>query len=151
MAFQYSTGFKNAVLDTNSVKTEFEGMKLKLYGGAIPENADAAETGTLLCTIAGPSGVNLDLAAAASGGQIEKLSSQAWSGDGLAAASTGTTATHFRLETSSDTQAESTTEKRIQGTVGTTGGYDLQMANATIIEGDSYTIDFFVLAFLGGC
>jgi len=54
MAFQYSTGFKNAVLDTGSLKSEFENMVIKLYGDSIPATADAAETGTLLCTITGP-------------------------------------------------------------------------------------------------
>lgn len=150
--FKYSTGFKNAVLDNGSLKSEFENMTVKLYSGAIPATADAEETGDLLCVISGPAGANLELATLAVAGQIEKLSSQAWSGTGTSAAGAdpGTAATHFRAETSSDDQSESTTLKRIQGTVGTTGGYDLQMSNANIIEGDTYTIDYFVMEFLGG-
>ena len=144
--FKYSTGFKNAALATASVKSEFENMVLKLYGGDIPATADAAEAGTLLCTITGPAAANLNLAAAAAGGQIEKLSSQTWSGVAVA---TGT-ATHFRLETASDNQTESTTQKRIQGTIGVTGGFDLQMSSTSIASGETYTIDYFVLAFLGG-
>lgn len=151
--FKYSTGFKDACLDTGSVKSEFENMVIKYYDGPVPaasataaSPADAAETGTLLCTITGPAAANLDLAAAAAGGSIEKLSSQVWSGTAVADG----TATHFRAETSSDTQAESATEKRIQGTIGTTGGYDMQMSSATIVDGDTYTIDYFTLEFLGG-
>ena len=146
MAFKYSTGFKNAALDTGSIKSQFETMKIKLYDGAIPATANDAEAGTLLCTFTGPADVDLDLADNAADGQITKLSSQVWSG---VAAATGT-ATHFRAETSTDDQTESTTQKRIQGTVGTTAAYDMQMSSTAITSGDTYTLDYFVLNFLGG-
>lgn len=146
MAFKYSTGFKNAVLDTGSVKATFSGMVIRVYSGAVPATADAASAGTLLVTFSDSGGAGgLDLAAAASGGVLEKLGTQTWQGD---AAADGTP-TYFRAETSSDSQAESTTLKRIQGTVGVTGA-DLNMSSPSVTNGDTYHLDYFVLEFLGG-
>jgi hypothetical protein len=48
-----------------------------------------------------------------------------------------------------DTGAFSTTDKRIQGTVGTAGA-DMNLANSSITDEQEYTLDFFSLTFLGG-
>ena len=48
-----STGARNSMVHTNSLRDIFNRgcSKIKIYSGSIPATADAAETGTLLCTI----------------------------------------------------------------------------------------------------
>lgn len=150
MAFKYSTGFKNAVCDTGSVKDTFDGGFIKVYSAptAIPATADAAlpSDSVLLCTFSDASGAEgLYLAAASVAGTISKLSTQVWSGE---AAATGTPA-FFRYEQTGDSGALSTTEKRIQGNIGVTGA-DMNLASLTMTDGVTYTLDFFSLTFFGG-
>lgn len=150
MAFKYSTGFKKAICDTGSVKATFAGGVIKVYSAptALPADADAAlpSDSVLLCTYSDDdTGDGLDLAAAAVGGTISKLSTQVWKGTAVA---TGTPA-FFRYVQSGDTGTLSTTAKRIQGTVGTSGA-DMNLSNATMTSGSEYVLDFFSLTFLGG-
>ncbi len=146
MAFKYSTGFKNNVLDTGSVKSTFDGSYIKLYSGTPPASADDAISGdsTLLntYTVGDDGSTGLTLESAASDGQINKNSGEAW--EGTAAASG--TATYFRVEPQSDDQSQSTSFQRIQGTVGG-GGADLFLANTSIVSGNTYVLDFFSLTF----
>jgi hypothetical protein len=147
MSFKYSTGFKNDVLDTGSVKATFADMVIIVYSGAVPATADEA-TGSavpLLTFTDGGGAGGLDLAASAASGVIEKLSTQTWQGVAVADG----TPSFFRAETSSDDQSASTSYKRIQGTVGVTGA-DLNMSSATIVNGDTYNLDYFVLEFMNG-
>lgn len=148
MAFKYSTGFKKAVCDTASVKGTFDGGFIKVYSAptTLPADADAALPGdsVLLCTYSdNGGGGGLTLAAAAVGGTIGKLSTQTWK---TTAGATGTPA-FFRYVQSGDTGASSTTEKRIQGLVGTAGA-DMNLSSATITSGQEYTLDFFSITFL---
>ena len=150
MAFKYSTGFKKAICDTASVKGTFDGGFIKVYSAPTepPEDADAAlpSDSVLLLTFSDNAGAGgLNLAAAAVGGAISKLSTQTWKG---VAAATGTPA-FFRYVQTGDTGAFSTTDKRIQGTVGTAGA-DMNLANSSITDEQEYTLDFFSLTFLGG-
>lgn len=146
MSVKYSTAFKNAILDTESVKDVFDGGFIKVYAGTVPADADAALGGaTLLCTYSDNSGAGgLTLAAAAVAGVITKLLSQVWSG---AAAATGTGA-FWRYEQAGDTGAASTSEKRIQGKVGL-GGTSGTVPSLTFTSGVTYTINFFSLPLLG--
>lgn len=146
--FKYSTGFRNALLDTGSVKGTFDGGFIKLYSAptGAPATADAALPGdaVLLCTFSDNAGSGgLTLAAAAASGSISKLASQVWRG---VAAATGTAA-FFRYVQTGDTGASSTTAKRIQGTVDVAGA-DMNLSNTSITASTSYTLDFFALTFL---
>ena len=51
MALKASTGLRNKLMDTGSLKSILAGGLIKVYGGAVPADADAAATGTLLCII----------------------------------------------------------------------------------------------------
>lgn len=51
MAFQFSTGLRQYLLGEGSVRKAFEDSIIKVFGGTAPANADAAETGVLLCTV----------------------------------------------------------------------------------------------------
>jgi hypothetical protein len=152
MAFKYSTGFKKAICDTGSVKATFDGGFIKVYSAptAPPVDADAAlpADSVLLVTYSVDGvGTGLTLAAAAVGGTIEKNASETWKGTGAAA--TPSTPAFFRYMQTGDTGALSTTAKRIQGLIGTSGA-DMNLSSMTITSGSEYTLDYFSLTFLGG-
>ena len=76
MALRLSAALRNAVLKNRSFKQEMGNAFLKLYTGSQPASADAAPTGTLLCTYSASSGAitretlaigSLTITAAASG------------------------------------------------------------------------------------
>lgn len=114
MAVKVSTGLRNRVLDTGSLKSRLALGFLKIYSGTPPASADDAVTGTLLATIsAGGAGTGLSLAASAADGVLTKAA-EVWSG---AIVATGA-ASYYRFSAASDTGVSSTTEERIQGTVG---------------------------------
>lgn len=56
MTLRLSSGLRNHLLNGGSMKQAFSGGKLKIYSGSQPSSADAAPTGTLLCTITDNSG-----------------------------------------------------------------------------------------------
>ena len=147
MAFIYSTGLKNKLLDTSDLKTLLDDGYIKLYSGAVPADADAAlGSATLLNTYsdngAAPGGGNgLDFDTAASAGSLSKAPAQTWKGTSVAAG----TASFFRYIQLADTGASSTTEVRIQGTVGGAGA-DLFVQSTTIADATEYTVDYFSVA-----
>lgn len=141
MTIKTSTGLRNKLLDTGSFKSIFATAKLVIYTGAVPTDADAAATGTVLVTVTGPAAANLIWDTAASAGVIAKSPGQVWSG---VAASTNT-ASYYRLIDVSDTGSSSTTLPRIQGTVGAAGA-DLNLSNATLTSGATQTVDFYTVA-----
>lgn len=124
---QTSTGLRNAALA--AWKTALDHGFLKIYGGTVPATADAAlGAATLLCTISvNSTGTGITLAATPVAGVLQKNGSEIWSGVNAA---TGT-ASFYRFVAAADSGAASTTEPRIQGTVGVTGeGLNLTMGTA---------------------
>lgn len=51
MTLKYSTGARNFMAGYGSFKDAFQNGKIEIYSGSQPASADAAVTGTLLCTI----------------------------------------------------------------------------------------------------
>lgn len=147
MALSYSTGLKNDLLDTGSLKTLFDDGYIKIYSGTIPEDADAALSGAVLLTTYSDAdqgvgvGQGLDLDTAAADGAISKAPAQVWSGTAVA---TGTAA-FWRYEQFGDTGNSSTTELRMQGTVGGAGA-DLFVQSTTYTSAVLYTLDYFSIA-----
>lgn len=144
MALKISTGLQNKLLDTNPLKSILAGGFLKIYSGTAPADANAAIGGgnTLLCTVSvNSTGTGLTFAAAASNGVILKNASEVWSGVNAASG----TATFYRHVTASDTGALSTTEARIQGTIGL-AGTDMVLSNTTLASGATQTIDYYAVA-----
>lgn len=143
-----STGLRNFLLATGSLRAALDGTVLKIYSGPIPNTADAALSGnTLLCVITkeGDGVTGLTLAATAAGGQISKNTSEVWEGEVLA----NGVATFFRQETLADAGALSDTAIRLQGTVGVVGE-DMNLSNTTFVVGDSRRINFYVAAIPAG-
>lgn len=58
MTLRYSTGARNYLLQHGGLKKAFQNGKIQIYTGAQPASADAAPTGTLLCTITRNSGAH---------------------------------------------------------------------------------------------
>ena len=140
------------MLGTGPFSTGMSGYLIKIYGSAtsqaaadalIPATADTAiGSATLLCTISisgGGTGGTFD---APTSGIITKAAAETWIGTNAASGY----ASFYRGVLSSDTGVLSTTEKRVQGSVGTVGK-DLIIANAYMTSGvvqpiNSYSIGF---------
>jgi hypothetical protein len=139
---ELSTGLRNHCLSTGSFKAALDGGKMYWYSGAKPADADAAIDGAqvLLVTISDNGGAGgLTFAAAAAAGVLAKLASQTWTGtvvaDGLAA--------FFRfVEAGDDPLAASTTAKRFQGTISTTGA-DINLVDPNLVTSDPNPVDSF--------
>jgi hypothetical protein len=130
-----STGLRDGLLDTSPFKTLLDASRVKIYSGVAPATADEAE-GTLLVSIGSDAGdTHCHFLAAAVSGVLSKAA-DIWSG---IAGATGT-ASYFRLVVNTDTGVLSTTEIRLQGTVGTSGA-DINMSTVSIISGATQTID----------
>lgn len=140
MAIKLSTGARNAILDTGDFGTIFDASRVKIYTGSAPSDADSAESGTLLVSIGSDNAdTHCHFSGTASSGQLTK-NTDTWSGT---AAATGT-AGYFRLVINTDGGGSSTTEIRLQGSVGTTGA-DLNMSSLSITNGTTQTIDTFTV------
>ena len=149
MAERFSISHANAVCA--AVRTAYANGVLAIYGGASqPADAENTEAGTLLALITVSSGaftpgvatngLNFD---APSAGVLNKAVAETWSGVGLAAAGTGTTATYFRFYDNSQDTGASPTGLRFDGAIGTSSTAELQMSVTTIVSGAPVVINSF--------
>jgi hypothetical protein len=139
---KFSTGLRSHVLATGSVVAALGGGRLKYFTGAPPVSADAAETGTLLTTLTvnadGTTGLTFD---APADGVMSKAAAEQWQGVNAATGTAG----YARFVAAADTGGTSTTEPRIQMTVGTVGT-DLLLANTLLTTGQTFTLNYFNVA-----
>ena len=143
MALKASTGLRNAMLDTGSLKAQLDGGFVKIYAGSVPVSADETVVGaTLLCTITlnGDGTTGLTMAAAAVAGSLSKATG-IWSGTNAV----GGTASFWRFVKTGDTGVLSTTDKRLQGLAATSGA-ELIMTSVTLAGGAPQNIDYFSVA-----
>jgi hypothetical protein len=130
MALKYSVTVRNARLDALEAAIGASAV-LKVRTGAAPANCAAADTGTMLATLALPS----DWMAAASGGS--KAKSGTWED---AAADADGTAAHFRIYASDGTTCH------MQGTVTITGGGgDMEVDNTNFATGQDFQVTSFTI------
>jgi hypothetical protein len=143
MSAKLSTGLRDHVLVTGSLKDGLDGGVIYIYDGTPPASGDAALAGnTLLCVISNDAaGTGINMAAAASSGVLGKESSEVWRGLIVA----NGTATFYRYASLSDDGLLSTVEKRLQGTVGVLAA-DLIFSNVNFVSGNYKTIDSFNVA-----
>jgi hypothetical protein len=127
----------------------FQNCICDIYSGSQPANADAAETGTKLCTItlssgafSGGSATNGLNFGEVSSGVLSKEAGEVWSGVGLASGTAG----WFRFYDNNYTTGASTTAVRFDGSVATSGG-QLNISNTTITVGGTTTVDSVALTF----
>lgn len=132
MSNQFSAAVANAMLDAIETTIGASAV-LKIRTGAAPANVAAADSGSVLATVALPS----DWMAAASG--ASKAKSGTWSD--ASADATGTAA-HFRIYAADGTTAH------WQGTITATGGGgDMTVDNTSFAVGQSFTVNTFTLSF----
>ena len=145
MSAKTSTGLRNHMLAVGSFANGLSSAVIKIYSTtSVPATADASiGNATLLATIyksGTDTGLGFDTASVA-GGVLAKDSSQTWSTNSSGNAASGTAA-FFRLVNADDDGADSTTAKRVQGTVATAGG-DLNLSSINLTAGSPQTINFF--------
>lgn len=142
MTLKVSTGLRNGMLDSGSVKDQMDGGRINIYAGAVPASADDALGGaTLLSVITVNStgtGINFDTAAV--GDTLSKAPSEVWSGVNVASG----IATFYRHVADGDTAALSATEPRIQGEIGVVGK-ELNLSSVNLSNGATQTIDFYAI------
>lgn len=139
MTLRLSTGLRGKLMDTGSLKTIFTAGFIKIYSGAIPGDADAAVTGTLLCTISiasGGAGINFDTTSVS--GILSKAPGETWSGVNAAT----NTATYFRHVAVGDDGTLSTTQARIQGAIATVGA-EMNISSVALTGGATQTVDYY--------
>lgn len=138
-----STGLRNHLLATGSLKAALDGGVIRIYSGAVPADADASiASAVLLCTVSLTStGAGINLATTATGGVILKASAEVWSGNNVADG----TASFFRFSGLADAAGLSTTEKRIQGTVGLAGA-DLNLSSVTLVTAAEQKVNYAAFA-----
>lgn len=141
MALKASTGLRSKLLDTNPLKTIFAAGFIKMYAGTVPATADDAIPGgaTLVNTISINStgtGINFDTAAVA--GTLSKAPAEVWSGVNAATA----TVTFYRHVAVGDDGTLSTTQARLQGTIGTAGA-DMNLSSVNLTNGATQTVDYY--------
>lgn len=130
MAMQYSVAVRNARLDVVE-STIGASPILRVRTGAAPVNCAAADSGTVLATVALPA----DWMAAASNGT--KSMQGTW--EDTSADATGT-AGHFRI------YANDGTTCHVQGTVTLTGGGgDMTVDNTSFAAGQNFVVTSFTI------
>lgn len=143
MAIKASTGLRNTMLGSGSLKSALDGGRIDIYAGSPPASADDAVGGaTLLCSITlNSTATGIDMDTAASAGVLSKAPGQVWSGVNVASG----TATWYRHVGPGDDGLSSTTAPRLQGDVALSGS-DLNISNVSLTAGATQTIDFYSVA-----
>jgi len=150
MAERLSTGFVNATQVTGCTKDVMANGVIGIFSGTQPASANDTEAGSLLMLLTlnsgafvggvATNGLNMD---AVVDGVLYKAAAEVWSGVGLAAAGTGTTATWYRWYANAYTTGASTSAVRVDGAIGTTSAYEMRMSNTTIVENGPSTVSTF--------
>jgi len=139
---KFSTGLRNEMLAGQSLKDALDGGLLHIYSGTEPATADdgvGSATPILTLSVDGTGG-GLHFAATATDGALPKDSSEVWKGE----IQTTDSVSWFRFVAPGDTGAASTTEARIQGSIGV-AGTDMLMANTTLTATEEFTLNYYTV------
>lgn len=142
MSFKISTGLRNHLLVTGSLKDALDGGVIRIYSGTEPATADAALAGNvLLCTVSNNgAGTGITLDATPSNGVVVKTVGETWLGTNVGSG----VASFYRFSGLSDAGGLSTTEIRAQGTVAAVGA-DLNIADPDLVSGSDQRIDTYAI------
>lgn len=147
MTIKSSTGLRNYMLGAAASKGSFRDVfsgttaEIRIYGGTVPADADAAAGSSPLVVIQKDHADPINFADAANG--VIQKASETWDG----VIDTTGSPTFYRLALAADTDGASTTDKRIQGTVGTTGTEDLVLSSGTLTATETQKIDYYQITF----
>jgi len=142
MSFKSSLGTRNALLA--ELKAALDGGLLYIYDNSAAEPAspsDAVPGGAvLLCVISNNStGTGITFAAPADGIML-KEPSEVWSGINLASG----TAAWYRVVADGDSGLESSTDVRVQGSIGTVNA-DLLIADTYLTATEEQRVDYYAI------
>lgn len=141
---KFSTGLRNGLLATGSLRTQLAAGEIRIYSGPVPTSADnAIDVSNVLLVTIKAEGSPLNFETAAANGVITKELDEVWNGVAVASG----TATFFRHVLPSDTGALSTTSPRIQGEIAV-AGKDMNITSTAISSGGTQTIDYYSVAML---
>lgn len=136
-----STGLRNYLLGTGSLKAALAGGEIRYYSGAIPADADAAIGAAVLLGTLKNAGAGINFDAAPVAGELQKASGETWSATNVA----GGTVSFYRHVLAADTGVASTTAVRLQGTVALAGG-DIQFTSLGLSNGAPQALGFYSVA-----
>lgn len=150
MALKFSIGLVNALAATSSYKAALEGgagFLIDIYSGSRPGDPNDPPSGTKLVTISlGGTGDGMSFEnAAPTDALLKKKASETWSGTVIA----NGVATWYRLRKTTDAGASSTTETRIDGTVGTSGA-DINLTSTNMVTGAPFTVSSYAIELTRG-
>lgn len=143
MTIKVSTGLRNYMLSTGSLKTALADGFIHIYDDTVPAPSSADDSigaAVPLVTISLDGGVNgIEFAiAGAANGTLEKESTETWKGT----IDFSGTATWYRHVGASDSGGLSITDPRIQGTVGTAAA-DLNLSDTTLTATAEQLINYY--------
>ena len=125
MTFKVSTGLRNHMLASGSLRAALTNGKIRIFSG------------TLLCVIdKDGAGAGFTLDVTASDGVISKVVGDVLQGTNLATGVAG----YYRHVGSADTGTESLTEPRIQGRISTSGA-EANFSSVNLVSGATQTAD----------
>ena len=151
MTIKTSTGLRDSLAVTGSIKSIFDGGQLMFYQGTEPATANAAVAGSLLwaVTVDGD-GTGVTFEAEAVDGAAVKTTTEIWCG-----ATAAGTPSYWRLITAAESEATpggvSTEFPRIQGSCGNTAGVDVYLTNPVLTTNaslDAKTLNAFSVSVL---
>lgn len=141
---KFSTGMRDAMIDGSSAKALLTGCVMRIYdASAAPADADAAATGTLLMELsAGGTGAGFSFDAVTGEAALVRAAAEVWKTNAI---DDDGTMRYFRMVAPTDNDAQSTSAVRVQGNVGTAAGADMMVANADVVAGGPWILNYFRL------
>lgn len=145
MALLTSTGLRDHLLDTGSVRTALDLGFINIYSGTPPATADAAldgGTNVLLCqiTVDAVADAGISFATDAASGSLAKAPGEVWRGIN---ADSGV-ATFYRHVAAGDVGDLNTIVPRLQGSIATAGA-EMNLSNTTLNISSEQKIDYYLV------
>lgn len=144
MVMKASSGLRDYMAVTGSLKDALAAGFIKYYSGPVPTSANDAITGshTLLTTLSNDAtgtGINMDSSVV--DGVLSKDITEIWRGVNVASG----TPTFYRHVAPGDTGALSTTERRVQGAIAAVGA-QINLTNLPLEAAASEVLETYVIA-----
>lgn len=143
MTVKLSTGFRQGLAITGSLKELLDNGLIRIYSGAIPASADASLGAAVLMNeiSAGGGGTPVTWEAAAPGGVLSKTVAENWTGNIIV----GGDPTFFRYVLAADAGDASSSAVRIQGTAGVLGS-DMFISELPMVAAAPQSFSLFQIA-----
>ena len=144
MTVKASSGLRDKLAVTGSLKATMDLGFIRIYSGITPNTADdALGAAVLLCIVSNNStATGLTFATTtASAGVAQKTLAEVWSGVNVVSG----TAAFYRQVAVGDDGTLSTTQARIQGAVGVSGA-ELNLSSTALVGGATQAVDFYNVA-----